>query len=209
MIRLKRRKSAAPGIFNTVPTTLTVLHPKGGVSRTTTCMMLGSELALRGHRVALIDKDQGQHLTRVFNFYPPGLDNLVLGEDPSAVLRIIDTAPEVNANRALGYLREADFALVPVKGPEAASVLAIPLLLEWLDQADGARLLGFLPTMHHPRRSDSRQWLDELHKLAAQRGVPVFPAIGNLASVAAFRLDGHPYAPLAEAVEGILLGAVV
>jgi hypothetical protein len=88
-------------------------------------------------------------------------------------------------------------------------VLAIPLLLEWLEEAASARLLGFVPTMHHARRADSRQWLDELHKLASQRGAPVFPPIGNLASLAAFRLDGHPYAPLAEAVEAIALGSLV
>jgi cellulose biosynthesis protein BcsQ len=154
--RLKRRTHYQPGIFNTVPTTLTVLHPKGGVGRSTTVYMLGAELALRGHRVALIDRDQGQHLSRVFDFYPPTVDNLVLGEDPSASLRIVDTAPEVNADRAVGYLREADWALVPVKGPEAGSVLALPLLLEWLEQAQGARLLGFVPTMYKGRRGDSR-----------------------------------------------------
>ena len=104
-------------------TTLRVLHPKGGVGRSTTVYMLGAELALRGHRVALIDRDQGQHLTRGFDFYPPGVDGLVLGEDPSAGLRIIDTAPELNAKRAIRYLREADWALAPAKGPEAGSVL--------------------------------------------------------------------------------------
>lgn len=210
MTRLKQRAHNQPGIFQAVATTtLTVLHPKGGVGRSTTVYMLGAELALRGHRVALIDRDQGQHLTRVFNFLPPGVDNLVLGEDPSAAIRIIDTAPEVNASRALGYLRDADWVLVPVKGPEAGSVLAIPLLLEWLEEANGAKLLGFLPTMHHPRRADSRQWLSELQNMAAARNVPVFPPIGNLASLASFRLDGHPYAPLAAAVEAILLGALV
>jgi cellulose biosynthesis protein BcsQ len=189
--------------------TLTVLHPKGGVGRSTTVYMLGAELALRGYRVALIDRDQGQHLSRVFDFYPPAVDNLVLGEDRSAVIRIVDTAPEVDAKRAIRYLREADWALVPVKGPEAGSVLALPLLLEWLDQAQGARLLGFVPTMYKTRRGDSRQWLDELHKLAAERNVPVFPAIGDLASLASFRLDGHPYAPLAETVEEALIGTLV
>jgi Mrp family chromosome partitioning ATPase len=48
-----------PGIFYAVPTTLTVLHPKGGVGRSATAYILGAELALRGHRVALIDRDQG------------------------------------------------------------------------------------------------------------------------------------------------------
>ena len=77
---------------------------------------------------------------------------------------------------------------MPVKGPEAGSVLALPLLLEWLDQAHGARLLGFVPTMYKARRGDSRQWLDELHKLVDERNVPVFPSIGDLASLASFRL---------------------
>jgi cellulose biosynthesis protein BcsQ len=172
-----------------VATTLTVLHPKGGVGRSTTVYMLGAELALRGHRVALIDRDQGQHLSRVFDFYPPSIGDVVLGEDPSAALRIVDTAPEVDAKRAIRYLREADWALVPVKGPEAGSVLALPLLLDWLQQARGARLLGFLPTMYKARRGDSRQWLVELERLAAETGARVFPPIGDLASLASFRLD--------------------
>jgi hypothetical protein len=120
-----------------VTTTLSVLHPKGGVGRSTTVYMLGAELALRGHRVALVDRDQGQHLSRVFDFYPPGLGNLVLGDDQSAAIRIIDTAPEVNADRAVGYLRDADWVLVRVKGPEAGSVLALPLLLDWLQKPTG------------------------------------------------------------------------
>jgi cellulose biosynthesis protein BcsQ len=192
-----------------VATTLTVLHPKGGVGRSTTVYMLGAELALRGHRVALIDRDQGQHLSRVFDFYPPGIERLVLGDDPSAALRIVDTAPEVNAERAIGYLREADWVLVPVKGPEAGSVLALPLLLSWLEQAHGARLLGFVPTMYKARRGDSRQWLGELEGLATKTNTRVFPPIGDLASLASFRMDAHPYAPLAAAVEEVLLGALV
>jgi cellulose biosynthesis protein BcsQ len=172
--------------------------------------MLGAELALRGHRVALIDRDQGQHLSRVFDFYPPpGIDNLVLGDDPAATLRIVDTAPEVDAERALAYLHEADWALVPVKGPEAGSVLALPLLQEWLKRAQAARLLGFVPTMYKARRGDSRQWLAELERLADRVGARVFPPISDLASLASFRLDGHPYAPLAEAVEEALLGTLV
>src|SRR5215211_3546824 len=82
--------------FSSVTTTLTVLHPKGGVGRSTTVYMLGAELATRGHRVALIDRDQGQHLSRIFDFYPPPVADLVLGGDRSAAIRIIDTAPEVN-----------------------------------------------------------------------------------------------------------------
>jgi hypothetical protein len=73
---------------------------------------------------------------------------------------------------------------VPVKGPEAGSVLALPLLLEWLDQAKGARLLGFLPTMYKARRGDSRQWLGELERLAVKAGTRVFPPIADHAGIA-------------------------
>jgi hypothetical protein len=109
----------------------------------------------------------------------------------------------------IGYLREAGWALVPVKGPEAGSVPALPLLLEWLEEANGARLLGFVPTMYKPRRGDSRQWLPELERLAAKAGTRVFPPIGDMASLASFRMDAHPYAPLAAAVEEVLVGALV
>ncbi len=37
-------------------------------------------------------------------------EKLVLGEDASAALRTVDTAPEVTADRAIGYLREAECA---------------------------------------------------------------------------------------------------
>ncbi len=131
-------------------TTLTVRHPRGGVSRSTTVYMLGAELALRPATVALSVRDHGQHLPRTFDFCPP---TVIDGADPQAALRIVDTAPEVNADRAIGYLHETDRALVPVKEPEAVSVLALPLLLEWLEETDVARLQGFLPTIYKARRS--------------------------------------------------------
>jgi len=105
----------------------------------------------------------------------------MLGDFTNADIRLIDTAPEVDASRALSYLREADYILVPVK-PEAGSVLALPILMDWLDQVPGTRLMGFLPTMYHRSRADSRTWLQELHALACDRGVRVFPPISNLAS---------------------------
>src|ERR671932_2590478 len=133
--------------------TLAVLHPKGGVGRSTTVWQLGAELALRGRRVVLEDLDQGRHLSRVFERHPLGLEELQLGTNGAgADLVILDTAPEAQRERALDYLRRSDWLLVPVKGPEEGSVQALPALLRWLQEADGARLLGFLPTMHKPRR---------------------------------------------------------
>jgi len=63
--------------------------------------------------------------------------------------------------------------------------------------------------MYKARRGDSRQWLTELERLAVRTGTRVFAPISDLATLASFRMDGHPYAPLAEAVEEVLLGALV
>lgn len=109
-------------------TALTVLHPKGGVGRSTAVYMLGAELAVRGHRVALIDRDQGQHLSRIFELYPPGIHGLALGDRDDVNVRIIDTAPEVDSARARAYLREADWAIGRRTGPGAAAALVALLV---------------------------------------------------------------------------------
>jgi hypothetical protein len=64
----------------------------------------------------------------------------------------VDTAPEAHRERALDVLRRADWTIVPVNGPEASSVQALPMLMQWIAEADHPRVLGFLPTMHKPRR---------------------------------------------------------
>jgi hypothetical protein len=89
---------------------------------------------------------------------------------------------------------------VPVKGPEEGSLQALPALRRWLHEANEARLLGLLPTKYKPRRSEARHWLGELGRLAEAQHTRVFEPIGDLASVAAWRLDGHPYGGLADEV---------
>jgi hypothetical protein len=74
------------------------------------------------------------------------------------------------------------------------------MLMQWIADADHARVLGFLPTMHKPRRADTRYWMAELEAFAQRHSARVLPPIGDMASVAAWRLDGHPYAWLAEEV---------
>lgn len=183
------------------PTTLAVLHPKGGVGRSTTVWHLGAELALRGRRVVLEDLDQAKHLTNLIERRDLLIPGLSIGTEEFAEIVLLDTAPEADSARGIGYLRRADWALVPVKGPEEASVQAIGLVLEWLEAARNCRLLGFVPTMATLRWAESRQWLGELERLAQSRGVRVFSPIRSRASVAAWRLDGHPYAELAEEVQ--------
>ncbi len=146
------------------------------------------------------DLDQAKHLTSVVQRRGLLLPGLTIGEHGSADLVLLDTAPEADAARGIGYLRRSDWALVPVKGPEEASVQAVGLVLEWLEAAPNCRLLGFLPTMATLRWAESRQWLDEPHRLAERCGARVFAPIPARASLAAWRLDGHPYAPLAEEI---------
>lgn len=64
---------------------------------------LGAELALRGHRVELVDRDQAKHRSRIFEFYPPGMPGLTLGDRDDVDLRIMDTAPEVDSARAIVF----------------------------------------------------------------------------------------------------------
>ncbi len=183
------------------PTVLAVLHPKGGVGRSTTVWQLGAELALRGKQVRIEDLDQGAHLSRTFGQYPLGLDGLHLGTSSngrnSVDVVLLDTAPEAQRERAIEILRRADWAIVPVKGPEASSVQALPMLMHWVGEARHARVLGFLPTMYKPRRAETRYWMAELESFAQRHGARVLAPIGDVASVAAWRLDGHPYGPLA------------
>jgi hypothetical protein len=51
-------------------------------------------------------------LRRVHQLLALGAQHYGDYDDPSAAIRIIDTAPEVNGDRAVGYLREAYWALV-------------------------------------------------------------------------------------------------
>jgi cellulose biosynthesis protein BcsQ len=179
---------------------LVVIHPKGGVGRSTTVWHVAAELAIRGKRVRIEDLDQGAHLSRVFGAHPLGLDNLELGNHGTADLVILDTAPEADQARALEYLKRADWVLVPVKGPEEDSVQALPMLMGWIRQVRTVRLIGFLPTMHKPRRASSKYWLAQLERLAERNDTRVLAPINDLASIADKTLAGHPYARAAEEI---------
>jgi cellulose biosynthesis protein BcsQ len=149
----------------------------------------------------LEDLDQAKHLSAMYAQYPLGLELLELNRDHAeSDLVILDTAPEADRPRAIGYLRRADWVLVPVKGPEQASVQALPLLMDWLHEANHARLLAFLPTMHKARRASSKHWLEQLQRLAERYRAKVLAPIGDLASIADWQLTGHPYAHVAQEV---------
>jgi cellulose biosynthesis protein BcsQ len=117
------------------------VQPK--VGRSTTVWQLGAELALRGKRVRIEDLDQGAHLSRTLDQYPLGLERLQLAgarvKSDGVDVVLLDTAPEAQHERAIEILRRADWAIVPVKGPEASSVQALPMLMQWVSEARRAR----------------------------------------------------------------------
>ena len=69
--------------------TWVVANQKGGVGKTTTVVTIGASLALRGHRVLLVDLDPHGSLTSYFGMDP----DLVAG---SAYRLFMDTRPEVS-----------------------------------------------------------------------------------------------------------------
>src|ERR687886_2924973 len=97
------------------PVTLAVLHPKGGVGRSTSSWALGSEFALRGYSVRIEDLDQAKHLTNVVQRRGLLMPGLMIGDDGPADFVLLDTAPEADTARGVAYLRRADCVLVPVK----------------------------------------------------------------------------------------------
>lgn len=63
--------------------TIAVVNQKGGVGKTTVTANLGHALALRGHRVMLLDLDPQAHLPAclgVYDRHPQGADSLLAGE---------------------------------------------------------------------------------------------------------------------------------
>ena len=91
-----------------------------------------------------------------------------------------------------------------MKGPEEDSVQALPMLMGWISQVGSVRLIGFLPTMHKPRRASSKYWLGQLERLAQRHGTRVLAPINDMASIADKTLAGHPYARVAEEVRHAL-----
>jgi len=188
---------------------IAVALPKGGQGRTTTCYLLGTELARAGWRVRLEDTDPARHLTAVAARlpFPPGLpvwlDGLFPLPDSDCDIVLLDCAPEASGAALVPILSRATHVLVPVKGPEAGAISAVPLLLGWLDGLP-CTLLGFLPTMFKPRRLESHVYLRELQALAAARHTRVFAPIHDLAPISQWHTPSPQYAALAQEVSDVL-----
>src|SRR5881628_3848823 len=87
------------------PVTLAVLHPKGGVGRSTTVWHLGAELALQHCRTRIEDLDQAKHLTNIVQRRGLLVPGLSIANEGNADIVLLDTVPEADTARGIGYLR--------------------------------------------------------------------------------------------------------
>jgi chromosome partitioning protein len=94
---------------------VSIASAKGGVGKSTLALLLGTEFALDGYRIALLDCDLNQHVTAF------GL---------KAKLPGFTVVPDVGEKEVLGALRtaEADNDLVLVDLPGGSSMLALKAL---------------------------------------------------------------------------------
>ena len=94
---------------------LSVASAKGGVGKTTIAILVGTELALEGYKVALLDCDLNQHAT-------------AFGE--KAEIRGFTVVPSVDEANVLSALRrvESDHDVVLIDLPGGSSTLALKAL---------------------------------------------------------------------------------
>jgi ParB family transcriptional regulator, chromosome partitioning protein len=86
--------------------------------------------------VALIDRDQGQHLSRIFEFYPPGVDGLVLSDQGDVDVRIVDTAASgstscTSSPTSVACLCFRRLVISPAWHRSVWTVIHTPLWLPW------------------------------------------------------------------------------
>ena len=115
------------------PLAVAVAHCKSGVGKTTTTIILGRYLARR-RRVALLDYDDGQHLTALLkDISPDGVVTNRLWLDEASGLSeadvvLIDSAP-ARSHETRRALVEADYVLVPAP-PERQVVRSVHHMLD-------------------------------------------------------------------------------
>ena len=115
---------------------ITMLSPKGGVGKTTTALILATELASKGSSVAMIDADPNFPLTRWarkegrpdnVEVIPEVDEDEIIGTIDAARKRvdyvIVDLEGKASA-RATNALMMSHLALVPIQGSELDAVEA-------------------------------------------------------------------------------------
>jgi cellulose biosynthesis protein BcsQ len=198
------------------PLTVAIAHNKGGVSKTTTTLVLGRYLS-RDLAVELVDLDETRYLREMIarlsrrGDYSLG-PRLWLRENVSqpADVVLIDSPPARGSNTRQALI-EADYVLIPAP-PEPMAVLAMELMFDVVEEVRYARqdgnpyltILGVVPTIFDRRWPDHVGWLCEMEQACRARGVRVFPPVARRMSYMSMSVAGGDYAPVADAIRGLL-----
>lgn len=199
------------------PVTIAVAHCKGGVGKTTTAIILGRYLARR-RRVALLDYDDGRHLTALIKDVPDDgfLTNRLWLDDGAgtagADVVLIDSAP-ARSHETRRALIEADYVVIPAP-PERQVVRSLHQMLDTIDEVRAARsggnpflvVLGVVPTLYDKKWPIHAAFLEEMREACAARQIHVFPPILRRQSYQMLSLAGQDYQPVAARLEQVMRG---
>jgi len=165
---------------------IAVVHPKGGVGKTTTSMGLAGALASRGHRVLVVDADPQQSSVAWSSSAP---DKIPF---PAAVINlaqygakihweiqkhldnydfiVVDTPPNLESTAPQSVLLIADLALIPQppSPPDVWAALGVKKLVE-IAQTVNPELRAYILPNRLSRTSLSRAILSQLDTF----GIPV------------------------------------
>ena len=197
------------------PLVLAVAHAKGGVGKTTTALIIAKYLARR-HRVALLDYDEGAHLTDLVHDLASDGKTITRrlwlrnGRPDAAEIVVIDSAPARGPETRRALL-EADYVLIPAP-PERMAVRAMQQMLDTVEEVRAARVggnpflavLGVVPTMYDLSWPEHRAYLTQMAEECDRRGVRLFPPVHRRQSYLYLSVAGQDYRPIAEAVEALL-----
>jgi chromosome partitioning protein len=103
---------------------VSIVNPKGGVSKTTTALVLGTGLAARGMAVTIIDADPNRHLIAWRS--GPSKSRIRVVADTGRLAQLIDAErahndvvlvdPEGTASRAVGHaVAKSDLVIIPLQ----------------------------------------------------------------------------------------------
>ena len=132
--------------------TISVASTKGGCGKTTLSILLGSELALDGYKVALLDSDLNQHASAFgrksaidgFTVLPDITENNVLATLRTAEVEhdlVLIDLPGGSSTMALKALQRSHFVLVPTQ----ASLPDVRDAVKTVAQVDDAQDLARSP----------------------------------------------------------------
>lgn len=183
--------------------TLCISSAKGGCGKSTTAICIGSELALDGYRVALLDCDLNQHATLFGQIADIPSLTVVAAVDERNVLAVLRKAqdesdlviidlPGGSSTLALKALQRSNFVLIPCQ----ATLPDVRDAMRTVEQIDDAQELARAPIARSLIWSRIMPGFEaraarHVRTSVEERGIPIFQtAMLQRAALAEFHLTG-------------------